>query len=86
MMVNRILYYFLFSYIIFVTTLSKVQCESIEQIFEEHLQLLNVNLNIFLIIDDWIIMSMMFFWSKMSMMFVMPILNGFLLSSKLQNL
>lgn len=62
------------------------QKSRIEQIFEEHLQLLNVNLSIFLIVDDWIIMSMMFFWSKMSMMFVMPILNRFLLSSKLQNL
>lgn len=62
------------------------QKSRIEQIFEEHLQLLNVNLSIFLIVDDWIIMSMMFFWSKMSMMFVMPILNRFLLSSKLLNL
>lgn len=61
------------------------QKSRIEQIFEEHLQLLNVNLSIFLIVDDWIIMSMIF-WSKMSMMFVMPILNRFLLSSKLQNL
>lgn len=61
------------------------QKSRIEQIFEEHLQLLNVNLSIFLIVDDWIIMSMIF-WSKMSMMFVMPILNRFLLSSKLLNL